>query len=53
MVKIQQGKQTLFINLPKQYVQLLGWAKGTELMVYPAPNEKRALIVKELVTNGA
>ena len=32
MPKIQQGKQTLFLNLPKQYCRAFGWKKGTELL---------------------
>jgi hypothetical protein len=38
----------MFLNMPKQYMQLLGWQKGQELMVYPAPNEKQALLIKKL-----
>jgi len=45
---IQQGKNCLFLNLPKEYMQLLGWKKGTQVVVYPAPNEKQALLVKEM-----
>jgi len=48
MVKIQQGNKCLFVNLPIEYCRLLGWGKGQELAVYPAPNEPRALIIKEM-----
>lgn len=48
MAKLQKGKNTIFLNIPKQYIQLLDWKKGTEILVYPAPNEKKALIIKEM-----
>jgi len=48
MPKLQKGNNTLFLNIPKQYIQLLGWEKGTEVMIYPAANEKKALLIKEM-----
>ena len=38
----------MFLNMPKQYMDLLGWEKGTEVMVYPAPGERKALLLKKM-----
>jgi len=48
MPKLQKGNNTLFLNIPKQYVQLLGWKKGTDVIVYPAPGKKKVLLIKEM-----
>jgi len=47
MPKIQKSKNCLFVNLPAQYCRLLGWKKGTEIVVYPA-EEKGTLLMKEM-----
>lgn len=48
MPKIQQGNNTLFVNLPAQYLRLLGWTKGTELAVYPSDKEAGTLLLREI-----
>lgn len=47
-MKIQKSKNTLFINLPAEYIRLLGWAKGTELACYPDKDKPRVLILQEV-----
>jgi len=47
MPKIQKSKNCLFVNLPAQYCRLLGWKKGTELVIYPG-TEKGTLLMKEM-----
>ena len=48
MAKIQQAGKYYFVYLPKQYVKLLGWEKGTELVCYPAKEEEKALLIKKM-----
>lgn len=47
MPKIQKTKQGLFIYLPKEYTQLLGWNKGDTCAIYPDRQAKATLILSK------
>ena len=46
-MKIQESKGRFHVTLPKQYVRLLGWQRGTELTILPSTKEKE-LLIKEM-----
>lgn len=50
MVKLQHDKNTngfrYHITIPKQFVELVGWKKGTNLTVYPIG--EKTLVIKEM-----
>ncbi len=51
-LQLSKNKRTssnrFYITIPNQFVRLLGWKKGEELLVYPSKNEERALTIKEM-----
>lgn len=49
MPKIQSTTNGLYINLPREYMQLLNWKKSDTLTIYPSTEEKQALIIKKIL----
>ena len=47
-MKLQECKGRFSVSVPKQYVKLLQWKRGTELLVVPDLEKEGTLLIKAM-----
>jgi hypothetical protein len=47
-MRLQESKGRFSLTIPKQYITLLNWDRGTELLVLPDMDKKGTLTIQEM-----